>query len=128
MDSVNAKFSLEELQNINKADDLKISPFRSDGVTYGTPTWIWAVVVNDDLYVRAYNGIKSRWYQSAIAQKAGRVHAAGMVKDVNFEKVNGSINEQIDEAYKKKYAKNPYLSSMISTRAKEATVKVIPIK
>jgi len=47
---------------------------------------------------------------------------------VNFEKVNGSINEQIDEAYKKKYAKNPYLSSMISTRAKEATVKVIPIK
>jgi hypothetical protein len=128
MGSVNIKFSLEELQNINKADDLKISPFRADGITYGTPTWIWSVVVNNELYVRAYNGIKSRWYQSAIIQKAGRIHAAGMIKDVNFETVNGGINEQIDEAYKIKYAKSPYLSSMICTTAKAATVKVIPVK
>ena len=34
------------------ADDLHISPFREDGVTYGTPTWIWSVAVDDALYVR----------------------------------------------------------------------------
>ena len=122
------QFSASELQQINKADDLKISPLRADGVTYGTPTWIWSVVVNGNLYVRAYNGINSRWYQSAIAQKAGRIYTAGMVKDVYFETVSGSINEQIDEAYNAKYSKSPYLSSMISNRSIAASVKIIPVK
>jgi hypothetical protein len=120
------KFPTEELQKIDKANDLKISPFRADGVTYGTPTWIWEVVVNGDLYVRAYNGTNSRWYQSAVKQKGGRIHAAGMVKDVFFEPVNGNeINEQIDKAYRKKYEGSPYLDPMISEQAKEATIKIL---
>jgi hypothetical protein len=126
MSTENTKFSNEELQNIDKADDLKISPLRADGVTYGTPTWIWEVVVNGDLYVRAYNGVNSRWYQSAIKQKAGRIHAAGMTKDVIFEIVNGNINEQIDEAYRKKYSGSPYLAPMINEQAKAATIRIIP--
>jgi hypothetical protein len=35
----------DELRKIAETDDLDISPFREDGVTYGTPTWIWSVVV-----------------------------------------------------------------------------------
>ena len=80
MHTTSIKFLPEELQQINTADDLKVAPFRADGITYGTPTWIWAVVVDGDLYVRAYNGKSSRWYQSAVQQKAGSIHAAGMVK------------------------------------------------
>lgn len=127
---MNTKFTTEELQSIDKADDLKISPFREDGKTYGTPTWIWEVVVDDNLYVRAYNGKNGRWYQSAIQQKAGRIHAAGMVKDVIFEPVhnNTTLNNKIDEAYKAKYSNSPYLPPMISSRAKEATVRIIPKK
>ena len=97
-----------------------------DGKTYGTPTWIWAVVVGGDLYVRAYNGRNSRWYQAAMKQKAGRIQAAGMIKEVAFEPVEGDINAQIDEAYKKKYSDSPYLSPMIGSRAKAATVKIVP--
>jgi hypothetical protein len=104
MSAENKQFTKEELKQIDEADDLKISPFRDDGVTYGTPTWIWAVVASGDLYVRAYNGQDSRWYRAAIKQKAGRIHAAGMTKEVIFEPVEGDINAQIDEAYKKKYA------------------------
>jgi hypothetical protein len=123
----NKQFTAEELERIDKADDLKISPFREDGITYGTPTWIWAVIVNGDLYVRAYIGQNSRWYKSAIKQKAGRIHAVGMIKEVNFETVLGDdINKQIDDAYKKKYKGSPYLSHMISNRASEATVRIIP--
>ena len=58
-----------DLQRIAEADDLHICPFCADGVTYGTPTWIWSVVVNDQLYV--YHGPASRWYQPALAQRAG---------------------------------------------------------
>lgn len=38
------------------SDDLHVAPFREDGATLGTPTWIWSVVVDRALYVRAYNG------------------------------------------------------------------------
>lgn len=43
----------DELRKITESDDLHISPFREDRVTYGTPTWIWSVAVEDALYVRA---------------------------------------------------------------------------
>jgi hypothetical protein len=41
----------EELEKIAETDDLHISPFRDDRTTYGTPTWIWSVVVDGALYV-----------------------------------------------------------------------------
>ena len=69
--------------------DLHISPFRDDGKTYGTPTWIWSVVVDDALYVRGYSGQSSRWYQAALRQKAGRITVAGITKDVTFEPLTG---------------------------------------
>lgn len=118
----------DELLKIAESDDLHISPFREDGVTYGTPTWIWSVVVNDALYVRAYFGQSSRWYQAAVKQKAGRITVAGMTKEVSFEPVDGPINDLIDSAYLKKYQSSSYLSSMIGTRARSATVKVIPFE
>jgi len=120
------QWSKDELRKIAEADDLHISPFREDGVTYGTPTWIWSVAVGDALYVRAYNGQSSRWYRAALRQKAGRIIAAGMTKKVIFEPVEGLINDQIDEGYRAKYHSSPYLSPMIGARARSATVKVMP--
>ena len=116
-----AAWSKEELQQIAKADDLHIAPFRDDGITYGTPTWIWSVAVGDALYVRGYNGTRSRWYQAALRQKAGRIIAAGMTKEVAFEPVSGSINDSIDDAYRAKYAESPYLKPMIGAKARAAT-------
>jgi hypothetical protein len=115
-----------ELRKIAEADDLHIAPFREDGVTYGTPTWIWSVAVDGDLYVRAYNGRDSRWYRSALRMKAGRIVAAGFTNEVAFEPVEGPINDRIDEAYRRKYGANPYLQSMIGDRARSATVRVTP--
>ncbi len=115
-----------ELHRIAAADDLHIAPFRDDGKTYGTPTWIWSVSVDDALYVRGYNGQKSRWYQAAVRQKAGRIIAAGITKEVTFEPVEGELNDRIDEAYRAKYKGSPYLSPMISGRARAATVRIMP--
>ena len=115
-----------ELEKVAKTDDLHISPLREDGKTYGTLTWIWSVVVDGALYVRAYNGPDSRWYKAALEQKAGRVTAAGMTKEVAFEPVGGQINDRIDEAYRTKYKGSPYLGPMIGERARAATVRVVP--
>ena len=118
----------DKLNKIAATDDLHIAPFRADGETYGTPTWIWSVVVDKELFVRAYNGRSSRWYNSAIKQKAGQIIAAGMTIEVIFEQADAdeNLNKRIDDAYRKKYSDSPYLSSMISNRARSATVKVIP--
>ena len=121
-----AAWRKQELRKIAEADDLHIAPFRDDGVTYGTLTWIWSVVVDDEVYVRAYNGHKSRWYQAALRQKAGRIKAAGMTKEVAFEPIDGPINDRIDDAYRAKYSSSPYLSPMVSSQARKATVKVTP--
>src|SRR6266496_2674509 len=96
-------WSMDELRKIAEADDLHISPFREDGVTYGTPTWIWSVAVDDGLYVRGYNGQSSRWYQAAIRQKAGRIIAAGTTTEVMFGLVDGPLNDLVDDAYRAKY-------------------------
>jgi hypothetical protein len=119
-------WSKDELRKIAAADDLHISPFREDGVTFGTPTWIWSVAVGGALYVRGYNGQNSRWYQAAVRKKAGRIIAAGMTKEVSFEPVDGPINDLVDDAYRAKYRGSPYLSPMISTRARSATIKIVP--
>ena len=116
----------DELRRIAEADDLHISPFREDGVTLGTPTWIWSVVVDRELYVRGYNGQGSRWYQAALRQKAGQITAVGAMCDVLFERADGSINDRIDDAYRKKYRGSAYLASMIAAGARSATVRIVP--
>ncbi|WP_288823791.1 DUF2255 family protein [uncultured Paraburkholderia sp.] len=116
----------DQLNRIVQADDLHISPLRDDGKTYGTPTWIWCVQVEGELYVRGYNGTTSRWYQAAVKQRAGRISAAGSVIDVAFEPVPGPVNDAIDEAYRAKYRTSPYLAPMISNRTRAATIKVTP--
>lgn len=122
-----SKWSKEELRNIIQEDDLHISPFREDGETYGTPTWIWCVSIDGNLYVRAYNGQHSRWYQAAMKQRAGRIHAIGKKWEVSFEAIAGDeINNKIDDAYRKKYEGSPYLNPMLSEQARSATVKVLP--
>ncbi|MBB4121295.1 DUF2255 family protein [Martelella radicis] len=117
----------EELSEIAAADDFRIAPFREDGKTYGTPTFIWSVVADDALYVRAYNGTRSRWYQAALEQKAGRISVAGKTHEVRFEPVSDdATNDAVDDAYRAKYARSSYLAPMISSRTRAATVRVTP--
>ena len=102
--------------------------FREDGKTFGAPTWIWSVVVDGAMYVRPYNGGSSRWYQAALRQRAGRITAAGLTKEVTFEPADDRINDRIDDAYRGKYKGSPYLDPMIDTRVRTTTVRVMPRK
>ena len=84
-------------------------------------------VVDGHLYVRAYNGTSSSWFKSAVKQKAGQIHAAGMTKEVKFEHITDSAaNRLIDHAYKKKYSKSAYVAHMVAGKAAAATIKITP--
>jgi hypothetical protein len=121
------KWPGDELLKIVDADDLHVSPLRADGTTPGTPTWIWCVAVDGELFVRAYHGQASRWYQAALARKSGRIVAAGVNRQVTFERVSGrELDDAIDAAYRAKYAKSPYLQHMVGASARSATVRIAP--
>ena len=53
-----------------------------------------------------------------------------MTKEVVFEPIDGPSHERlqdrIDEAYRAKYRSSPYLKPMIGTRARSATVRIMP--
>lgn len=115
------------LKQIDDADDLKIAPFHPDMQTTGTPTWIWEVVVDGRLFVRAYFGTGSRWYKAALVQKAGRIHTIGKIFDVTFEPVKDeALNRKIDDAYRTKYGSSQYMSHMIASGSRAATMEVMP--
>ncbi|MCA9514909.1 MAG: DUF2255 family protein [Myxococcales bacterium] len=117
----------DTLARIAEADDLHVAPYREDGETYGTPTWIWSVVVDGALYARAYHGTSSRWYRAALREGAGRVSVAGDTHRVAFEPVAaGPLQDRIDAAYRAKYGASSYLASMIGSRARAATVRIAP--
>jgi len=119
-------WTTEQLLNFAKADDFQVSPFYSDGKTYGTPTWIWSVVTNDRLFIRAWNGQNSRWYNSAIKQGAGRIFLDGANHEVTFKKLNDDkINSLVDQAYEQKYQGSAYLSPMVQAGPQSSTIEVI---
>lgn len=121
-----AKWSSEQLEAIVEADDLKVAPYRDDGVTPGTPTWIWCVAVEGGLYVRAYHGVSSRWHVAATREAAGEIIAAGETHDVVFAVAADHLSPAIDDAYRAKYAGSPYLAHMVGKTSCNATVLISP--
>jgi hypothetical protein len=119
-------WSNDELRKIAGSEELNISPLREDRATYGKATTIWSVAVDGALYVRAGNGRRSRWYGAAMREKAGRIAAGGLTKDVSFEPIDGPINDRIDEAYRTKYRDSPYLNPMLAEAVRAATIRVMP--
>jgi hypothetical protein len=59
----------EKIRKLVETDDLHIAPFRSDGKTYGTLTWVWSVVVDRQLYVRAYRGRRRAGFSLLASKK-----------------------------------------------------------
>src|SRR6478609_1086669 len=120
-----ASGSPQEVARIAGTDDFHVAPYHPDGKTTGTLTWIWSVVVDGRVFVRAWSGTRGRWYRSAIAQKVGRITAAGAVYEVEFAPITDeALNERIDAAYHQKYAGSPYLPPMVAAGPRAATVEV----
>ena len=121
-----ATWSSDQLTAITENADLFVSPFREDGITYGTPTQTWALVVDDKVYVRAASGQSSRWYQAAIIQGAGRVRVAGQDYEVVFEAAGDENEAAIDAAYEAKYPGSSAVPIMQGQGPKSASVGISP--
>ena len=118
----------DELNKIGTAEELKIASLRRDG-TLRNPVIIWVVRLGDDLYVRSVNGRTSGWFRGVQTRHEGHIRAGGVDKDVVFvEEPDSNINDQIDDAYRTKYRRYAasIISSIISSDARAATIKLVP--
>ena len=116
----------DDLWAIAESHDLCISPFREDGTTYGTPTLVWPLVVDGEVYVRAANGQQSSWYAAALNQKAGRIRVGGKDYEVTFEPGGNETAAAIDAAYEAKYNGSSAVPIMQGAGPKSATVRISP--
>jgi hypothetical protein len=116
----------DDLRAIAESHDLYISPFREDGTTYGTPTLVWPLVVDGEVYVRAANGQQSSWYAAALSQKAGRIRVGGNDYEVTFEPGGNETASALDAAYEEKYKGSSAVPVMQGEGPKSATVRISP--
>ena len=117
----------EELNKIERAEELRIASLRSDG-TLRRSVIIWVVRVGSDLYVRCVNGRAGAWFRGVLTRHAGHISAGGVEKDVNFVEVDDpGLNDQIDAAYLRKYRRYPqYVAPMVIPKVRAATIKLVP--
>lgn len=122
-----SRWSDAELDRIGQADELEVSPLRTDGSTRRS-TPIWVVRVGDDLYVRSWRGRDGAWFRAATTRGRGRISAGDVTKDVAFASVEDSAtNDAIDAGYREKYAGDPsYVGPMLAEQARSTTLRLVP--
>ncbi|HTT95448.1 MAG TPA: DUF2255 family protein [Solirubrobacterales bacterium] len=121
-----ADWNPTELEQLAVAREIEVSALREDGALT-KPVTIWAVRAEGDLYVRSVRGGAGRWYRAAGERHEGRIEAGDTAVDVAFEDAPHHLDEEIDEAYKRKYGyPSDPVDSMITADARATTTRVVP--
>jgi hypothetical protein len=109
----------DELTVLASADSLRLAA----GHEPGPEVELGMVVVRGELYVRAYRGPQSRWFQAAQEAGRGRIRVGTIARDVLLVAAPGPA-DAIDAAYRGKYGSSSTL--VASPRARAAAVRINP--
>ncbi len=118
----------DELNKIEKTDELNLASMRSDG-TLRKPVTIWVVRVGDDLYIRCVNGRNGKWFLGTQTRHEGHISCGGVEKDVTFmDETDNKVNDQIDAAYRLKYRRYAanIVNSVLTPHTRLSTLKLVP--
>ena len=120
-------WSIDELNKIERAEELEISSLRRDG-TMTKPATIWVVRNDHDLYVRSVNGRTAAWFRGTHVRREGRIETCGLDRDVMFVDADPEINDKLDAAYRTKYRRYAatIVDSIVTPRARSTTMKAVP--
>jgi hypothetical protein len=121
-----AAWTSDELARIGAADELQIAAYRVDG-TLRNPVIIWVVAHDNKLYVRSVNGRDAAWFRGVQATHEGHIGANGIDKEVAFVDAPHEIDDELDAAYRAKYASSPSgVDEIVSPQARSATLELVP--
>jgi hypothetical protein len=121
-----AAWNTDELNRIGAAEEVRIAARRADG-TLRKLVIVWIVRAGDDLYVRSVNGRNAAWFRGVQARHEGRLQAGGIEKDVDFIQVADNNQDQIDAAYRSKYARYPgIVPNILTPETRATTLRLVP--
>ena len=83
---------------------------------------IWAVVVDDEAYVRSYRAERGAWYRRAL--RDGRITLEGVDVRVEPER-DSALNERISDAFRAKYgARSSATEAMVTPEVVATTLRL----
>lgn len=90
-----------------------------DGVEIGM------ALVDGEVYVRAYRGTQSRWYQAAQEHGHGRIRVGGVTREVVLTTRDLELPAGLEAAFRAKYG--PVSDALIAVpKARAATIRIDP--
>lgn len=120
----------QDLAEIDRQDELDVAPRRADG-SLAKPRIVWAVRVDDAVYVRSVNGAEGAWYRTTRASHEGHVTIGSVDRDVAFVDVDDAgdgLDDRIDDAYRAKYARyRGPVASITAAKARATTLRLTPL-
>ena len=124
MEPVSA-WTSNDLKTIGDAEEVRIAPLRPDG-TLRKPVIVWIVRVGDNVYVRSVNGRNTAWFRGVQARHAGQLSADGLNREVDLLEVSDK-QDDIDAAYRSKYAKYPgIVPHIVTPETRATTLSLVP--
>jgi hypothetical protein len=121
-------WSPDELERIDKAEELRIATQRSDG-TLGRGVPIWVVSAGGHAYVRTWYRRHDGWFGRAVDSRRARIEIAGLEADVAVEDIGddkSDLRARIDAAYRAKYGRygEATIDRMVSDDAAATTLRL----
>src|SRR3954447_4720558 len=112
--------------SIDAAHEIDIETSEGEGASTHRTT-IWAVVEDDDVYVRSLRGTRGRWYRELIASGEGVVHVGADSYPVRAVQAADSESvERTSEGFRRKYPASGSLDSMLVDDILDTTVRLEP--
>ena len=98
-----ARFDQETLERLDGSDEVRIETSR-DASSPRHGTTIWAVVVEDAVFVRSVRGEKGRWYREASANPEAALRVGDERVPVRaVQETDAATVGKVSEAYREKY-------------------------
>ena len=88
---------------------------------------IWAVVADDDVFVRSVRGPKGRWYRDLAKGGPATLEVGGRQLAVQaIPATDSAAVERASREYLRKYRTSPYAESMVRPEALPTTLRLEP--
>ena len=116
----------DQLAAINDSEELTIVARRPDHEPLRVPVWV--VVAAGEVFVRSYKGPSARWFKRVNNHPLGAISLGGPDIEVEFVPyLEEALDTDINDAYRVKYSRFDYVTSMWESKAVESTLLVRPV-
>ena len=116
-------FSQDELDLMDRTQEVEIETSAPDGATHRTI--IWVVVAGDSVLIRSYRGANARWYREALANPSVALHVDGQrLPATAVLAADPDSIEATSAGILRKYAGDPAAAAMVRPELLDLTLRL----